>query len=405
MHWKLLAVVAGAACISACGRVPVATAFRVVDSSGVSIASSSAPHWKPGEGWRVDSLPLLDIGGAEGPPQAQFTEIAATLLLPDRGVLVAEGADATLRFFDSAGTAVRTVGRKGEGPGEYQSFGDLRRAGDSLLVWDDQLRRLSVLSLDGEYVRGLPMRFEAGRYSFRRLAGRWVNGELLFSATNGVSNRLPIGVVRDTVALFRVRSDGVRDSLLGRWPWSETMAVTGAHFVSVLAVPYQTHGTMHSSDSGFWIGTADGPAIDYYTNEGRLARSIRWAATPVPVASGELTVWRQQELAQFKATKDEVTESFRSASVKARFPAVRPPYRTFLVTAEGELLVERVARWDAAGFAGMWDIFARDGRWLGPVALPVGAMPWAVRGDRLLAGWNDADGVGHVRVYRLVRRP
>lgn len=210
MNRKLLALVAGAAFTIGCSDAPVAAAFRIVDSADVSIASSSTPRWKPGEGWRVDSMPLLDIGAAEGPPQAQFTDIAALLLLPDGGVLVAEGSDVTLRFFDSAGKPVRTVGRSGEGPGEYRSFGDIRLAGDSLFVWDDRLRRLSVLALDGHYARGLPVQFEKGRYLFARLAGRWADGEMLYSATNGVDSRLPIGVVRDTVAVFRVSADGDR---------------------------------------------------------------------------------------------------------------------------------------------------------------------------------------------------
>jgi hypothetical protein len=405
MHQTLLVVVAGAACVSACGRAPAAAAFRVVDSAGVSIASSSAPRWKPGEGWRVDSLPLLDIGGTEGPPQAQFTEIAAALLLPDGGVVVAEYSDATLRFFDSAGKPIRTVGRRGKGPAEYENPVDILRAGDSIIVWDDQLRRLSVLSLDGEYARGLPMRFEAGRYSFRRLRGRWVNGDLLFAATNGVSSQLPIGVVRDTIALFRVSGDGLRDSLLGRWPWSETMAVTGPRFVSDIAVPYQKHGTMRWSDGGFRIGTADEARIDSYTEDGRLSRSVRWAAAATPVAGDELNSWRTRQLAPFDTIHNDLMTAFRTGYAKARFPDVRPPCRSFLVSAEGELLVERVPRWDADGSAAVWDVFNADGEWLGPVTLPIGAMPWAVRGDRLLAGWNDADGVGHVRLYRVVRRP
>jgi hypothetical protein len=39
------------------------------------------------------------------------------------------------------------------------------------------------------------------------------------------------------------------------------------------------------------------------------------------------------------------------------------------------------------------------------MTMPAGVTPSELRGDRLLARWNDADGVAHVRVYRMVRVP
>jgi len=61
-----------------------------------------------------------------------------------------------LRIFAPDGSHIRTVGRKGAGPGEYRAAnGLLWLAPDSLLVIDQQSERFTVLTKDGQYVRSV----------------------------------------------------------------------------------------------------------------------------------------------------------------------------------------------------------------------------------------------------------
>jgi hypothetical protein len=73
--------------------------------------------------------------------------------LDDGRIVVANGGSQELRYFDGEGTFLFSVGQEGEGPGEFRRPTRVRRAGpDTLLVWDQSLRRISYLSSAGTYL-------------------------------------------------------------------------------------------------------------------------------------------------------------------------------------------------------------------------------------------------------------
>ena len=76
---------------------------------------------------------------------------------PTGGFVVAPLDDnGSFAMFSSAGRFERTVGRPGRGPGEYVFVPIVRAlSGDSLLALDAVLRRLAVLTPNGDFVRSL----------------------------------------------------------------------------------------------------------------------------------------------------------------------------------------------------------------------------------------------------------
>jgi hypothetical protein len=61
--------------------------------------------------------------------------------------------DPSVKVFDSQGEFVRTVGRKGNGPGEFQSAIRIALLPDRrLMILDYELRRTSIFSPDGQFI-------------------------------------------------------------------------------------------------------------------------------------------------------------------------------------------------------------------------------------------------------------
>ena len=70
--------------------------------------------------------------------------------VPQREQLyVVDGGAHCIRVFDLHGSIVRTVGRRGTGPGEFNYPSHIDRAGDRLLVADSGNFRVQILDLDG----------------------------------------------------------------------------------------------------------------------------------------------------------------------------------------------------------------------------------------------------------------
>jgi hypothetical protein len=74
-------------------------------------------------------------------------------------VAVADERDGNVKLFDASGRYVRTLGRRGEGPGEFRAPLAVVFVSDSaLLVADDRNRRWSLLTVSGTLVRQSSLR-------------------------------------------------------------------------------------------------------------------------------------------------------------------------------------------------------------------------------------------------------
>jgi hypothetical protein len=104
-----------------------------------------------------DALELeedLTIGVAEGEEEYMFTEIY-DIDVDERGnIYVADRIRAHIRVFDENGIHLKTIGRKGQGPGEMQMpiYVQITNR-DEVLVHDYLGQRLSYFSLDGNFLR------------------------------------------------------------------------------------------------------------------------------------------------------------------------------------------------------------------------------------------------------------
>lgn len=374
--------------------------MRVTDSAGVAIVVSDAPSWGPGDEWRIDSVPTTRFGDASD--SVGIVDLAGVAVLPDGGVVAGDHGDNTIHFYDASGQRFAKVGRKGDGPGEFSSLSRIRVAGDSVIVWDRGLQRVTTYGIDGRF--GGTRRIEfTGTYTAPGLETRWDDGRWLFVEGASISSRQPIGGVRSSISAIRLDAEASRDSVLGRWPGSEQMAVTSAQLVSQLTLPYAKTTTIRADTGGFWVATGDAPRIDRHDRDGRLVRSVRWAAPAAPIPADELKAWRERGIAGFSDAPASFAAPFVEAYEKAVFPETRPAYRTFIVDDTGALWLQQVPRWNDESGAEVWSVIDHDGAWLGPVTMPARVSPRAIRGDVIVAVFTDDDDVESLRLYRVVK--
>ncbi len=142
----LLGAVAGAVTLAACGADsgPSAAGPDVVTET---IGDTTVVRTVSGSVWEGDAalVPEVSIGELEGDEEYLFGNIWSIAVDDDRNVYVFDRQAHHVRVFDSEGAFVETLGRRGEGPGEFRSAEAIGILPDGrLLVRDIGNKRVAV---------------------------------------------------------------------------------------------------------------------------------------------------------------------------------------------------------------------------------------------------------------------
>lgn len=135
---------------------PEVVGVTVTDSAGVTVVTHEPGAIERAERWSLGA-PQLEIG-AEDTGITLF-QVAAVTPLEGGGVAVANGTPPQLLVFGSDGALTATLGRGGEGPGEFDRVTSIvPLAGDSLAAWDGWRLRMSVFTVSGGFARDADLR-------------------------------------------------------------------------------------------------------------------------------------------------------------------------------------------------------------------------------------------------------
>lgn len=105
----------------------------------------------------------LVIGGDPNDPNTGFYRPTDVLAAANGNIFVVDSGNARVQMFDADGAFRRTLGQRGQGPGEFQRPSAAAMAGDRLVVMDMQNSRLSVWSDEGDHIadHATPLGFQA----------------------------------------------------------------------------------------------------------------------------------------------------------------------------------------------------------------------------------------------------
>lgn len=121
----------------------------------------------PMSSWALEET--LRIGSVTG--AVTFSEVSSLTVSPDGGRLyVAQPQQGSIQMFDAvSGESLRTIGRFGEGPGEFRRLTNLGWRADTLYATDLQLDRVAFFSPEGDHLRttrsGITFQESVGRAS------------------------------------------------------------------------------------------------------------------------------------------------------------------------------------------------------------------------------------------------
>ena len=96
----------------------------------------------------------LSIGETEGREEYMFSEVGSITVDDEERIFISDWKEIHIKVFSKKGDYLKTIGRKGQGPGEFQRISGIQITHHKvLMVFDMSIRRLSFFSLDGEFIR------------------------------------------------------------------------------------------------------------------------------------------------------------------------------------------------------------------------------------------------------------
>lgn len=411
-RWRTLAGILMVLLGGACEPSSTESSLAVWDSAGTEIVEHPEGEEITPLGWRVSSEPVLRLGSREGGGPDEFGRIGGVVRLSDGAVVVLDELQSELRFFDGAGVHVRTVGGRGDGPGEFTAARQLVKIGaDTLAVWDLQGRTLTYFSPTGEYLGESGSL--VGQFLFPDL--NWArscitglpilpNGGVLACLYEPGLTRergeLPAeGVNRNWVRLVGLSPDAERIDTLRIYGDSEYFfleAASGAIIDGTHRLLSRSHFTVGLDPPRIYYARNPSYEIEVWTLEGDLARVIR--------RRGARRIASQQEVESgWDAALQRHDEPLRSrirsiVDVPDRVPAV-----TALLTGPaGELWVGRYPDMQEADEQ-TFEVFDGQGRLLGELKLPDRIRVQEVGSDHIVGITVDEVGVQYVEVFSLDR--
>lgn len=387
-----VSVVAWAAC--AAGERGDEAGFAVRDSAGVRIVENHRPRWGAGESIVVAAEPSLQLGAVEGDSPEGFARVVGMRKLPDGTIVVADGGEFQLKYFDAAGRFLRRVGREGGGPGEFQGIGQFFTCGaDSLVVWDPWQPRASVFDGGGEYVRGVRFEVPPPSGSVYRLSECGAGGEVVvlgWPRTDGI----PQGLHRPAVPVFFSHiSDGRIQVGLGEFPGDDRMGSPGGSRPAT----FGRRTLVAMGDGRVFLGTGDSYEIRGYGLDGTLEVLLRHTRGVLPVTKEDVARYQEAQLS--RATDPNQRRAWEQSLAAEEYPANFPAYAAMRTDSEGHLWVQYYSRPGEAG--NEWAVFGRDGEWLGDVTMPKGLGIFQIEVNYVLGIWRDELGVDYVRLHEV----
>ncbi len=351
--------------------------------------------------WRITERPLLRLGATDGGPQ-EFSIVTSVLRLPGGEVVVALMGQAELRVFGPAGQHLRTMGRKGRGPGEFPVLWQAFRVGDDVHGLDNA-GITQVFGPDGQYRRSLP-RLSVDGQRLERF-GTFADGSTLGTFYPEPLAKVPNGRTPYLAQVVRVKGDSqVRHARLP----AGILSRRGEEQPMALAFGPRLHAAVF--DAHYCLGYSERFEIRCLDLSGRVLADIK---RPRQAAARITDADRERYFAGMdKANPDPRAADFRKQiRIVTQFADTRPAFGRLVASHSGELWVSPFDPSDAiAGTLNpspdeplTWSVFSREGRWLSDVRTPARFRLMDAGRDWIAGIERDADEVEQVVVYGLVR--
>ena len=316
----------------------------------------------------------LSVGQAEGQAEYMFGRIAGLAVDDNEEIYVADSQATQIRVFDTNGKFLRTIGRKGQGPGEFTGIQSIQiTPHNELMLYDNVQNKLVFFSLAGQFIRSKHFSISVGTM-----------GRLNPRSPLYCDSRETCYIVTSVIELpkaFKARQEILE---IGADLKFVTFAKTADHDPTG---PYNVFGLENlycqlMAKDFVLVGTSKNYELQIFDPQGKVMKKISRDYDPVPVSEAEKNEERKK----------------RDPDTRWEFPRYHFPMSYLVADNEGRIFV-RTWEKPADGKGYFFDIFDSEGRYFGRI--PLEFKPDILKKGKIYSIETDEAGYLYVRRYKI----
>ena len=353
--------------------------------------------WSPAPSATGQADLLFSIGTALGDGPNAFGQVVSVVSDRDGQIYVADEIANQIQVFGSDGIFRASIGRQGEGPGEFSRLYSLALLGDTLAALDPRNARITLLTRNGE---------PAASFLHQPLSGDRRHIRLFQTGPREIATMI-VRVEDGNVArkIVRFELDGPTSTVpFPDDPWESDDSTAGG---TSIVCEYPNDGGIAFFDVPFapkhWaVPGPDGLTAVFWTADYRITfvnatgdtvRVVEREYERVPTDPDEF----EERLAAYRRLREE-SPGAECRNADPSRPEFRPALDLVFFDALSRMWVER-----ESPRGRRLDVFNSHGRQIGSINAPQrveSLVPW-IDAERLYAVTTDDLGVFYVNVYAL----
>lgn len=371
----------------------LATAACGTDASGKDTAAA-APTW------RLSPTPIVSIGEVDGSPDYQLYQAMDATVRTDGSIAVVNTGNSTVAVYDRQGRFLTRIGRKGQGPGEFEVPTWIASLpGDTVVAWDARLRRLSYFDPTGKLARLTTLTDAEG--TFPEAVGLLADGSFLVDRGPDMIAMMQgqRGVWRDSSSLQRFGRDGRPVGKLGPFPSDDMFLRDRVGGFGWDDLPFGRETFLVAARQGLYFGDSGTGEIVVYAPDGTRSRTLRSPHAPWTISESDVARFKEERLERVAAS--DRRQEIEAMLAEAPFPKQSPAFGAMAVDPEGNVWVQEYPRPGQAEVA--WAVLGPDGQPVARIQLPRALEVYEVGRDYVVGRRRDDLDVEHVELYSVTR--
>lgn len=313
------------AILTGCGTSAESNAIVMRDSAGIKIIEASYSQRRPAPVTIADRA-SFDVGLIEGEPEYVLSRVVGAMQMSDGNTIIANGATNEIRFYDSAGKWLKSMGRAGQGPGEYEYLRALGRCRAGGFVGFDLNWQVNAYDVTGTFQDKTVLRAPDGITPYNLSCDD--HGHFLILGWGHPTQGLPIGFYTTRDRLVLTSGDGKISKDFGQRLVSERIGTERGSrpHPAGRATLFALHNDV------LYIGSGERFELELYNLDGALQTLIRGPAIPLNTSDSVKTAYMDWALSRVPAERQ---AALRNEIARWQWPESLPAFTKLLVDDDG----------------------------------------------------------------------